>query len=72
MLNVDLKRLVIMEIFCLFINLQCYILYIVWFFSESNIKRIYRAKFDDWCEYFDKGKVLQNQYVSILLLQYND
>ena len=37
-------------------------LYRVQVVTESNIKRIYRAKFDDWCEYFDKGKVLQNQY----------
>jgi hypothetical protein len=40
MLNVDLKRLVIMEIFCLFINLQCYIhVYCVIFFQRVILKR---------------------------------
>lgn len=32
--------------------------------TEDNFKRIYRAKFDDWCEYFEKGKLLQTNYQS--------
>lgn len=32
--------------------------------TETNIKKIYKAKFDEWCDYFDTGKRIQDNYQS--------